>query len=319
MQYREVKYLSPTSVRQFYEDREVFFCKYLAEQRSGYEPQTEPMSVGSAFDAFIKSHLFERLLGKGHKLAPEFERDTLFEKQVEPANRDFARKAGEHCYLVYTRTGALSDLMFYLEKAISEPRFELDIVAPVTYKGEEIIFKGKPDLYFLNEEGHPVIIDWKVNGYCSKWNTSPKKGYIKLKTMEGDKPHHKEAVLQRRNGMLINVGTTLEFVDEDWADQLSVYGWLCGAAVGEQVIVGLDQLVCNNPHQAALPTIRIAEHRLTTSVRHQTQFFEKALKVWKLCHSNHFFEDLSFEDSTNRGILLNQRCKTDKEFSEILS
>ena len=54
---REIKYLSPSSISTFFDDRTEFYLKYCAENRPPRMKQTQPMSVGSAFDAFVKNHL----------------------------------------------------------------------------------------------------------------------------------------------------------------------------------------------------------------------------------------------------------------------
>ena len=48
----------------FEKDHDEFYLKYLSENRPGRLPQTLPMSVGSAFDARVKSSLHEAIFGK---------------------------------------------------------------------------------------------------------------------------------------------------------------------------------------------------------------------------------------------------------------
>lgn len=283
------------------------------------EPQTDAMSVGSAFDAYVKSHLFKLLLGPGHPLAPKFERDAIFEQQVEPHNRDFARKAGAHCFLIYQKVGALADLLLDMQKAVSEPRFEIEVRSEVTYGDRTVTFLGKPDIYYMNADGHPVLIDWKVNGYCSKWPKSPSKGYIRLLTTEGNKGCHKHADLSTYRGMLINQNIFLHQVDASWADQISIYSWICGSTVGEETIAGIDQLVCNGGGDGTLPSIKVAEHRCRIDSEQQVKLFNDAADLWDIVHSDHYFRDMPLDDSIGRCKMLNERCKTNESVWDLLS
>ena len=70
------------------------------------------MSIGSAFDAFLKSHLHKVLFGGTD---PRFELEAIFEEQVESHNRDWAKVHGEYVFNFYRECGALADL--HLSKA----------------------------------------------------------------------------------------------------------------------------------------------------------------------------------------------------------
>ncbi len=168
---RQPTYLSPTSVGIFYENREKFYMQYLCETKTPREPQTEPMAVGSAFDAFIKSWLVEKIKGKD----PAFQKESLFEAQVEPHNRDEAWRAGQTVFNAYSKQGALADLLLDLEGCVGQPRFEARIEAPVSKSGTfgDVPLLGKPDIYFITKLGARVIFDWKVNGYYSRSSVSP--------------------------------------------------------------------------------------------------------------------------------------------------
>jgi len=263
------------------------------------------MCVGSAFDAFIKSDLFEYLLGKNHKDAHLFERDKLFEEQVEPHNREFAFKAGLNCFIQYKQSGAYDNLLLELNDAIEEPKFELTLSAEVG----GVPFYGKPDVYFINREGHPVIYDWKVNGYCSKYSPSPTQGWLRLSSKPGQ--HHKRCKPIRFKGIVINEGYLETFLgtlsDKKWADQLAVYGWLSGEEVGSEFIVGIDQLVCKN--EDPVPTVRVAAHRSRVSCAYQKDLFERAKIMWEVVNSEHIFRDVSEEESKDRCSILDQTAR----------
>jgi hypothetical protein len=273
------------------------------------------MSVGSAFDAFIKSHLHDTLFGKKHKDSAKYERVALFEAQVEPHNRKWAWPAGKYVYDEYLKSGALADLMIELQGAVDDPKFEFDLTGevkgsrePVEGMIQGVTIMGKPDLHFINGEGAHVVYDWKVNGFCGYYNTSPKPGYVMLRDSKyGDWQRlgpHKDAFIQRFRGIDINTALYLEQVDKDWATQLAAYGWLLGEPVGAEIINGIDQIACrgDDRNEAGFPKLRVASHRLRVSENFQYQALNRFQYLWSLLQDIgtdrfYFFRDVSFEES----------------------
>ena len=296
---REVRYLSPTSVKKYLTDREQFFIDYMADEREDRMPQTQAMSVGSAFDAYVKAYLYKEL-ACGSDAA--FELATLLETQVEPHNLDFAREAGRKCFDAYKGFGCIADLMLMLT-AGTNPRFEFTLegsIDPVTMKlGDSgVTLLGKPDMHFINKDGCGVILDWKVNGYCSKRKPSPTRGYL---NMVPQGKSHKDAIPGYINGVLCNIACYLDTGSEDWGRQLAIYGWLMGEAVGSEFITGIDQLVCCNG------TIHgVAQHRSRINPAYQHALFDNVCDIWKRTREGgHFFDDMSYTDSIERCKVLN--------------
>ena len=291
------KYLSPSSRSLFYTDRREYYLKYLADERPPRMPQTKPMSVGSSFDAYIKSYLHKRLFGV---VEPKYELDTLLKSQVESQNLDWAIDAGKICFEQYKESGAIADLMIELEKAIDDPRFEFKVEGRLLHEDiiDGIPIVGYPDLYFkLDNEAH-VIYDFKVNGFCAKSNTSPKPGYIMCrdgwagKQSRSHRTSHKNAHISNYGGIKINVAGHFESVDDSWAAQLTTYGWLEGVSVGDKMIAGIEQLACSPG-----PKIRVASHRGLVSKPYQLQLLGTYAYQWKTIHSGHIFDDLTREES----------------------
>ncbi len=299
---RKPEYLSPTSINLYHKDPEEFYIRYLSEFRPPRTAQTQPMAIGSAFDAYVKSYLHEKLFGKGTD--PTYELRTLFEKQVEQCNWNWAWKRGERAFDMYRESGALADMLIDLEQAVGQPKFEIEIRGIVSGRSEStsgsVMLLGKPDVYYINKFGNPVILDWKVNGWCAKTAVSPKKGYLRLRhgstDRSKDKDMHRECQPMLHQGMMINVGLNLEVVDKDWATQLAIYGWLCGMDIGSEFVTGLDQLACS-PNGTAIPDVRIAEHRLRVGKTFQWEVFARALEVWDVCQNGHVFQEMSKEQS----------------------
>lgn len=306
---KTIEYLSPTSISKYIESPEDFYLRYLADVSPPREPQTQAMSVGSAFDAYVKSYLHNSLFGNTDS---RFEFNTIFESQVEVHNRDFAKAAGYDCFDVYKKTGALNDLMIMLSKASNTPRFEFELHGVIHSRDMGgVILLGKPDVHFISEKGVNVILDWKVNGYCSQ--ASPKKGYLRSRP---DNARHKEVLSAWFEDIEYNTALTLDQVDVDWARQLSIYSWLLGMDVGSKFIVAIDQLACR------ATGIRIAEHRAMVDINFQHSLYERAQQIWDRVHSNHYFQDMVLEDSIAKCTMLEDMAKaswsSDPEFEAIL-
>lgn len=255
------------------------------------------MSIGSSFDAYVKAYLYEKLkLGAD----PAYSFTKLFESQVEAHNREWAKKHGAFALECYRKCGALGDLLNELSRSVGKPRFEFDVTGVVTdLDNRSVMLKGKPDVFYINALGAKVILDFKVNGYCSNSAISPMPGYVRLRTANDvQSKQHKDAFILTVAGVKINAGTYLENLNEDWARQLAFYGWLCGCNVGEEFIVALDQLACGPGGE--YPIIRIAEHRLRISAEFQQATFNQAYEAMQVINSGHFFRDVSLKESIER-------------------
>lgn len=286
------EYLSPSAIMCYRKDPKEYYLRYLVDNRPPKFPQTLPMAVGSAFDAFAKSYLHRELLGLRD---PKFEFGTIFEAQVEEQNRDQARIAGNYLFEEYKRLGALSDLMLELSNALTEPRFEFTIQDRISDRTvcdcAGIPLLGKPDLYFVTKAGTHMIDDWKVNGYCGKGNTSPKPGYVKIRPGGGQ---HKDCVAMAINEINVNVATTLENVCDEWALQLAIYGWLLGEPIGGDFVIGIEQLVCKST--AELPIIRCASHRLRIGRDYQIALFSEIAALWNKIETGTIVDSQTAQD-----------------------
>lgn len=313
---RTPEYLSPTSISKFYADRQEFYLNYLADKRPPRMAQTKPMSIGSAFDAYVKNYITDRL----GLMAPEFEIETILDAQVEEANRPWARVEGQYVFDCYKRSGALADLMLELELASEAPRFEFSVRDELISAKLDcsITLLGKPDIYFRTADGANVIYDWKVNGYCSKSSVSPKAGYKKIrdswdhvKPSRGAGQPHRDYQGFLSSGIEINLERPFEAVDKSWANQLCIYSWLLGAEIGSKVIVGIEQLVCKPADPR--PLIRCASHRGLVSPDYQTTLFSQIEHVWKTIQDGveYIFADegLGPQESSDRCVMLDSYYK----------
>lgn len=309
---KNVKYLSPTSIGVWENNQEEFYLKYLADDRPDKIPQTLPMAVGSAFDAYTKSYLHEKLFGP----TPEYEFETLFEKQVEPQNRDKIREAGKYCFEAYKISGALADIMLLLNKSAATPRFEFTVEGGDI---EGVTFLGKPDAHFSTAGGDNVVLDWKVNGFFSKSSVSPTPGYTKIRdgwlsgraaNSRNANGKHSDAHIMKHKDVYINVNCTLDKAQRDWARQVCIYAWLCGEPIGSEFVVAIDQLCCKPSDTTMQPLIRVAEHRSLISAEFQKEVYETAKEIWEIVHSDWIFRNMSPEESKARCEVLDRQAST---------
>jgi hypothetical protein len=312
---RTPKSLSYSALALFEKDADEFYVKYLSDKAAPRLPQTPPMAVGSAFDAEVKSALHAALFGAGSD--PQFEFQTIFESQVEPQCRDFALGAGKVVFEAYKFCGAYDDLLKLLQQSVEPPRFEFSVNG--TIGGAP--FTGKPDCRFVLDLGLgriSCVWDFKVHGYCSKYNTSPSKGYMTCldgfpaaKPSKSNGKEHKMFLAMDFRGLTINSGY-MEFCNNEYADQLCLYGWLLGEKVGdENVVCGIEELCAKCMGEGVLndgipPTLRYARHRGRVKADYQVALEARVKKCWDAITSGHVFTDLPLEDSKARCEVLDE-------------
>ncbi len=299
-------YLSYSAFSLFEGDREEFYIKHLAETRAPRLPQERPASVGSAFDAYVKADLHEKLFGAGAD--PKYAFEALFETQVEAHHRDWAREEGKYVFECYKLTGMFDTLLALLQKGDEPPRFEFEVRAKVV----GVPFLGKPDCRFVVHAVH-VIHDWKVNGYCSQYAASPNKGFMLcMDGYVGDKQSrshgttHKQFVPMTFNGLTIDSGH-LEDCSTAWADQLSLYGWALGEKVGDsKVVLSVDQIVAK-PIPSGRPLLRAASYRARVRQSYQEFLAQRFKTAWEVISSGYIFRDLTEEESAMRCKMLEEQ------------
>lgn len=318
---RKPNYLSPTSFMLWLTDRDKFYLNYCSDNRPPRAPQTVAMSIGSAFDAFAKSFLHERLVGKD----PKFQFETIFEAQVESHNRDQAYKDGLYVWSQYQMNGGLAELLQELNGCIGPPNFETEIQGVVIGKSANIMgvpFLGKPDIFFNAKTGARITHDWKVNGMYDyqgnyhKTGQSPKKYYVKSLP---DFESHKEFSPKMHNGIMIHGGCGLEDVDQQWAVQLAIYSWLLGEPIGGDFICAIDQLVCRTSKTVGQPNIRTVKHRALITPEFQNKIFRLAQECWAGIQNDHVFTELTLSDSQARCQMLDApAAPVDPDFESLI-
>lgn len=298
-------HISPSALKTFTDKMDEFYMKYVSFNKPPSIPQTQPMSIGSAFDAYAKSHIIYHLNGGNMPSGYSFE--ELFEKQVEPHNRDWARVHGKHAFDSYKRSGALADLMVEINGADTMPKFEFEVKGVIKSDLGAVRVQGRPDLKFHTKQEAEVVIDWKVNGYCGKSDMSPKPHYnisrdgwdtLMHPNTRTHRQQHPKACLFMQKGIQVNTAAKMEDIDEDWATQLCVYAWVMGAPIGSDFVNGIEQLACS-PF-GTTPKIRVSSYRMKTSKAYQEALFQRLVNMQEIINSDHMFRDMSYSESAKR-------------------
>ena len=135
---------------------------------------------------------------------------------------------------MYQESGAYGIAVADMGLANLEPRFEFDVSA--TIAGVPVF--GKPDAFYINQHGTPVILDWKVNSFLGGSNKK-KKHYV---TCHQTGTHCPTVRIVNDSGLAVCANYGLEDVDESWAFQQFVYGIGLGSKIGDQFLTSIDQL-----------------------------------------------------------------------------
>lgn len=300
------KYLSHSALKKFEDKREEYFLSYIADDRPPRLPQTQPMSVGSAFDAFVKSYMYKEVFGR---VDEKFDFTKLFESQVEEQNRDWALKAGAHVFAAYKKSGSCADLLLEMERSTTDPVFELGLETTLEHNGHSVPVKGYPDLRYTSRTGRWVIRDWKVNGYCGNSSTSPKAGFVVIRdgwdptlgASRGANKPHKNAELEVIDGIRLNVAMHIHQVNPTWADQLCMYAWMLGVPVGEHFIAGIEQCVAK-PNGTMFPDLRFARFQSLADKDEQLRLWDRLVHCWLSVQSGYIFNGIATDraDSDDR-------------------
>lgn len=290
---RQRKYHSHSSIMKFIDRREEAYLQYLAPVKVEKIPQTRPMAVGSAVDAYIKNYLQWNLF-KNYGKDDRFALEKILTKQVEPHNLDWARKHGMLLFEGYKRSGLLADVVRMMEHAVEDPEMEFTVQKEV----EGIILLGKPDLIWRTAN-EIVILDWKCNGYCSKNPVVPTPGYYIVrdgwegKRSRSHNTRHKDCFSVIVDGVPVNTASTFSGI---WGQQLCMYAWLMGVPVGGDFIGAIDQF-CGMGDQVRF---RIAQHRARVSANFQEDWMSQIKYIVGLIQTGHIFDELSREESDAR-------------------
>lgn len=314
---RQIQYISPSALSKWAESRDDFYKNYLCATRTARPPQESYMAVGSAFDAFVKSGIYDAVHGDGASKGTQFDRDGLFEAQVEPHCRDSVGPMAEHLFDEYIKSGAYAHLLADVVGSPYEPEMEFTVKGIVN----GIPLLGKPDLRYITKSGIHVIADFKVNGSMSATGASPIQGYKVCWDSYASRTHGKSHAKYEAydfRGLEINKNYLNEFCTY-WADQLGIYAWVLGENVGsEDFIIRMEQIACRPVKSQPLPRAKCATHLSRISKEYQATIMQKLSDCWNGVQSGHIFDYLSREESDARCEMLDMAATMPKNLHPAL-
>lgn len=272
---RKPLYLSPSSLDLWETDRREYYIKYLGNKIPSV-PQTNAMAIGSAFDAYIKAALFERLGSGTCRACAPF--DQLFAASVEAHNRQVAKRDGLLVFNDYVRLGALDGLIKLME--YMDVR-EVVLEGDKTVEVQGVPLRGKLDMWVKGSRGS-FILDWKVNGYYSK--ASPKPGYVwnsKTGMPHSDVSSKPLSVNGKHYGYICN-GT----LHTEWLDQLDTYRLIYNDMTAYSVI---DQLTFGSK-AGCVVTRHVNDYPVSSTIMSRYQ------GCWEALMSGRCFTDVTLEE-----------------------
>lgn len=300
-EYRKPKHLSPSSRALWEREQDEFFYRYICPKdiRPDKPPQTDPMSVGSAFDALVKAELYEHFYGREKTLADGYNRTKLVVEQCEEHTLPESLVIAVDCFEQYVECGAYGNLRDFITLSPEQPRMEFQLVK--TIGGVPML--GKPDLHFHTSGGCHVITDWKVSGACSNHGVSPQQGYQIALSANGGRglgEPHKRYQPSVRCGTPVN-GVPMNETTDYWAEQLATYAWALGEKVGtDEFIARIEQLACRpcpKTDDSGRLRIKCVVHQSTIDPDYQVELLERYQKCWHHVSTGHYFSELSKSES----------------------
>lgn len=253
-----IKYLSPTSLRQFETNPKEFVLQRI--HRGPRLKQTVPMAVGSIFDQLIKDHLTEQF-------GLNVDNDSGVE--VKGADLDEATKLGVLAFDNYLTSRECDSLMARLRRL-----GKINMIGDYTANIGDVPVRGKPDLEF----GSQYILDWKVNGFCS--SASPVAGYVGHKDYSFRSDEH---------GNNINMERPLVEKKPEWVDQVASYHLQLGHK--PPFLIHIHQLTHRNGK------VKVVEHCEVIPIDHVEELIGRYARAWSHIKRGHYFTHLSKAES----------------------
>ena len=309
---RKPKYLSPSALACWERDPDAYYLRYICPVRKPRDPQTDPMAVGSAFDALVKNRINVELHGYEATKATEYALCQLVADQCEGHTLPDALEIACILFEQYIECGAYRNLMDVVHLSTRDVRMEFTVTE--TIGGVPLL--GKPDLHFNTPKNCEVICDWKVSGSVSTAGVSPQQGYARALDVHGSrthgKAHKKFDPVDHVSGLVVN-GWKMNESTDYWADQLATYAWALGHWVGcEDWVARIEQIAVRPGYRA-----KCVVHQSTVDCDYQHRLLDRYQECWNAVESNHIWKSLSKEESVARGDMLYTRLMMPDDLSSL--
>ena len=123
-------------------------------------------------------------------------------------------------------------------------------------------------------------------------------GYKSEKPSKSHGTQHTNYMDFNHRGLTINVGY-MEYCNDEYADQLCLYGWLLGEKPGDENVVGMIEEIVAKP-ASPTPLLRVANHRARIKADHQQKLQDRVARCWEAVKPGHVFTDLTPEENAGR-------------------
>jgi len=309
---RKPKYLSPSALACWERDPDEYYLRYISPVRKPRDPQTDPMAVGSAFDALVKNKISVDLHGYEATKDTDYALSNLVVDQCEDHTLPEALEIACILFDQYIECGAYGNLIAEIRKSTCDVRMEFTVRE--TIGGVPLL--GKPDLHFNTNLHREVITDWKVSGSVSKAGVSPQQGYMLAldcnNSRTHEKSHKKFDGTLHESGLIVNRWKMNESTDY-WADQLATYAWALGHDIGDESWVARIEQIAVRPGYKA----KCVVHQSTVDSAYQHRLLARYQACWAAVESNHIWTALSKAESVARGDMLYARLVMPDDLSSL--
>jgi hypothetical protein len=265
--YKTVKVLSPSALIRAFTSPYTFYIDKLTNISVPREPQNMAAAAGTAFDIEVKKFL----IGLGVKSSLPI---AKIEESLTCINIDEAKKIGKILFDIYYESGVFRDRKFLsVEKHLKGEVSELPIMGQLDTTVEYFSTGGK--------ERVETVHDFKVSGYTSTSGVSPKPGYKRKYTSdinleEGAKRKKKKGWDEGHKEYY--EGIPFDKIDEMWALQFCMYGWLLHPdKYGEPFFVLVDSPIFNGQYK----NIQIVQYEGIITPEFQARVMSKIEELFK--------------------------------------
>ena len=283
--FNTIKYLSASSLSQYENNPNTFYCTRLAETLMPRDAGGLAANIGTAFDILVKKDLMHKHGVMLHDVVEESMLDNSLDKNSEHYEKAWSE--GKRILRYYKLSGIIDDLPI-----IPIPRRWHQIEGDYRYKLNGVPFYAKLDAVVFDPFTRQLApFDWKVVGGAAKTGVSPRKGFADFcdAGQWAQKPHksytsHATADKSPNSGYE-GVNIPMDLIDKKFAAQFCIYGWALQAVDGFLEIadnefkdfpVHFDSAVYNGKDRR----IKIYAYRAIITADFQRKLYKRARRVW---------------------------------------
>jgi hypothetical protein len=284
--------LSYSSWALFEKDQEEFFVRYLAGNRAPRLPQENYMSVGSSFDAYVKAALHSPpcLAPATIRTSSSASCSRIRSRSTTATGRSVLASTSSTATCSRVPTTSCSSCSRLRSSHRGSRRRSTPRSTACLSPASRTFGSCRSSLTLIrcgwcstgrSRASAPSMVPARARAMpCAVMATVPW-GQNVTKKDPGGKPSkshntsHANYLDYNHRGLTINAGY-MEHCNDEYADQVSLYGWMLGEPPGdEEVVVWIDEIVSKFMGLGQNPLLRVANHRARVSRDHQLKLLGK--------------------------------------------